>query len=114
MADGRRTHPNEAATTAAAAEHTWRIRSGEIDELVRAPDQIAAWDTLRDRPLEAFGVVASAEPDESADPIYVRTSALMFRWGRDNDARVIIRMAVDLVGLPDTTVADQEFARTHG
>lgn len=95
------------------ADVLWHIRSGSIDELVLADDQLAAWDTLRERPASDFGLIVTAEPDESADPISVRTSALMFGWGRDEDAAAFIT-AAQLHGLGDTTEADREFAAERG
>lgn len=65
---------------------TWHVRSRTINEVVHAADQWEAWDTLRDRDAAEFGLIAVAEPDESADPIPVQTAALMRRWGRDEDA----------------------------
>jgi len=64
----------------------WHIRSREINEVVEADDQWEAWDTLRDRSALDFGLIATAEPDESGDPIPVHTATLMRRWGRDEDA----------------------------
>lgn len=89
----------------AAVGVAWHIRSREINEVVNAADQFAAWDTLSDRPVEDFGLVVAAEREEDADPVYVRTSALMFRWGRDADAEAFISVAV-ANGLPDTTEQD--------
>ena len=88
----------------------WHVRSRAIDELVRAEDQFAAWDALRERPAEDFGLIVLAEPDESGDPISVRTSALMFSWGRDDDAKHFISLAV-ANGLSDTTEEDRRFGR---
>lgn len=90
----------------------WHLRSRAIDELVQAADQFAAWDTLRDRPLEDFGLIVTAERDEDADPIGVHTSGLMFWWGRDDDAKRLIALAIEN-GLPDTTAADRAFAEAR-
>lgn len=90
----------------------WRVRTGAIDECVRAEDQFAAWATLRERATADFGLVASAEPEESGDPIMVRTSALMAWWGRDSDAAAFVAVAVE-AGLPDSTALDREFAQAH-
>lgn len=95
------------------AEIAWRLKSGSIDEIVRAADQFTAWDTLCDRPVEAFGLIVTAEPNESADPIAIRTSALMFSWGRDKDAADFVT-AARLQGLSDTTEADRAFAASRG
>lgn len=93
--------------------HVWRVKSGRIDEHVRAADQFEAWNTLRDRPAEDFGLIATAEPEEDADPIGAHTAGLMFSWGRDEDAVAFIAMAV-ANGLPDTTEADRAFAEERG
>jgi hypothetical protein len=90
----------------------WRLQSRAISEVVRAADQFEALDTLRDRPAMDFGLVVQAEPGENADPIPVRTSALLFAWGRDEDAEAFIALAV-ANGLPDTTVEDRKFAEAH-
>jgi hypothetical protein len=87
----------------------WMLTSRRISEVVTAADQFAAWNTLRNRPIEDFGLVVSAEPDENGDPIPVRTSQLMFSWGRPEDARAFIALAIEK-GLPDTTAADSRFA----
>jgi len=71
---------SEATTTQL---RTWMIRSGSLRATVRAVDQWEAWDGWRDRPAVEFGLIALAEPDESADPIPVHTATLMRRWGRD-------------------------------
>jgi hypothetical protein len=91
---------------------TWRLRSKGIDEVTRADDQFAAWETLRARPVEDFGLVVTAEPDESGNPIPVRSSALMFAWGREEDARAAVAVAV-AAGLPDTTEQDRRFGEEH-
>lgn len=57
-----------------------------------------------------FGLIVTAEADENGDPIPVRTSALMFSWGRDDDAEEFIDLAID-AGLPDTTKEDRAFRR---
>jgi len=83
----------------------WRLKTGSINELVFADDQFAAWDTLRQRSAEDFGLIAQAEPDESRDPYLVRTSVLMFRWLRDDDARRFVSRGIE-EGMPDTTLDD--------
>ena len=89
-------------------EPLWHVHTFAIDEFVRAADQFEAWDTLRDRPLEEFGLVVTAEPDESGDPIFVRTSQLMFKWGREEDALATVAHAV-ANGLPDTADVDRKW-----
>jgi hypothetical protein len=86
--------------------HSWNLRSQRINELVDAPDQFIAWDTLRDRPVGDFGLVVEAEPNGNGNPIVTRTSMLMFRWNRDEDARRFIRRASALLGVPDTSAED--------
>lgn len=73
---------------------TWMLRSLAIREVVRAEDQWEAWDSLRDRPLEDFGLIVLAEPNEDADPIPVQTEMLMRRWGRYDDAVAFHALAV--------------------
>ena len=87
---------------------TWQLRSRAINEVVQAKDQFAAWDTLRDRPADDFGLIVEAEPDENSDPFLVRTSALMFSWGRDEEAAAFVSCAV-ANGLSDTTEVDRRF-----
>lgn len=83
----------------------WVLRSHGIGEVILAADQWAAWDTLRNRPVEDFGLIVTAEPDEDGNPIPVRTSRLMFDWGRDVDAMRFIDMAAT-EGLGDTRAVD--------
>jgi hypothetical protein len=71
----------------------FRLRSAFIDRVVRAADQWEAWDTLRDRPASHFGLIVTAEPDESADPIPVQTATLMRRWGRNAAADLFDTLA---------------------
>lgn len=78
------------------AEARWHLRSRAINEVVRAADQWEAWDTLRDRPVEDFGLIVVAERNEDADPIPVKTEMLMRRWGRDDDADAIHALVVEL------------------
>lgn len=65
---------------------TWIITSRNISEIVRVEDQWEAWDTLKGRPASDFGLIVSAEADESDDPIPVQTETLMRRWGRVSEA----------------------------
>lgn len=87
----------------------WHVRSRAIDEVAAAADQFDAWDTLRDHPIEDFGLIVTAEPNESDDPIPIHTAALMYSWGRIADAEALIALAVQH-DLPDTTEANQAFA----
>lgn len=75
------------------AVRSWHVRSREIDEVVRAVDQWDAWDTLRDRSVYDFGLITTAEPNESADPIPVHTATLMRRWGRGDEAELFDELA---------------------
>jgi len=72
----------------------WHLRSRAISEVVVAEDQFAAWDTLRDLPVEDFGLVITAEADEDGEPIPVQTETLMTRWGREEDAAAFHALAV--------------------
>jgi hypothetical protein len=65
---------------------SWHIKSGRIDETVTAATQYAAWNTLRKRPAEEFGLIASAEPNGNGDPLVIQTEALMATWGRADDS----------------------------
>lgn len=89
----------------------WHLTSRRIDEVVKAEDQHGAFNTLRTRPVTDFGLVVTAtaegEPDEYAIPI--RTSALMFLWGRDFEAKAFVQLAID-AGLGDTTISDMRAA----
>jgi hypothetical protein len=85
----------------------WLVQSAEISEFVFASDQFEAWDALRDRRAEDFGLIAKAEVNESGDPFLIRTSALMYRWGRDADGERFISRGME-VGMPDTTVQDKQ------
>lgn len=77
----------------------WLVKSRDIMEIVPAADQWEAWDTLKDRPIEDFGLVVLAEPDESGDPIPVQTVTLMERWGRRADAEAFRALAFRALGL---------------
>ena len=66
----------------------WMLTSRRISEVVTAIDQWAAWNTLRTRPVEDFGLIVSAEPNENGDPIPVHTATLMRQWGRESDAEL--------------------------
>lgn len=64
----------------------WLVKTGTIVQIVPAVTQWGAWNTLRSRPVEDFGLIVTAEPDDSGDPIPVHTSQLMRDWGRFTDA----------------------------
>jgi hypothetical protein len=91
------------------AEKKWQLRSRQIREVVHAPDVWAAFDTLRDRPIDDFGLVVEAEPNElgSDQSIPVRTSVLMLRWKRMEDWDVCIQTGI-AAGYGDTSAADRE------
>lgn len=72
----------------------WHVVTSGINEVLRAEDQFAAWDTFRDRPVEDFGLIVTAEADESADPLAIQTSVLMTRWGRADDAVLFVEAAI--------------------
>ncbi len=72
----------------------WIISLRNASMVVKASDQWAAWDTLKARPVEDFGLIVLAEPNENGNPIPVQTEALMRRWGRDADARAFHALAV--------------------
>lgn len=91
----------------------WVLRSRNIFEVVEAHDQFAAWNTLRIRPADDFGILVTAEPDEDGDPIPVRTSQLMMSWGREDDGLAFVAAAI-AAGLPDTTSADRGHLPSSG
>lgn len=85
----------------------WTVET--LDEIrnVEAEDQWEAYDSLCVLPVERFGllVIATPEGGTDADSIPVRTSALMFRWGRRMDAHLFLARAM-AEGLPDTSARD--------
>lgn len=93
----------------------WAIRRGDSERVVEAIDQHAAWNTLRSEPTESFGLVVTAlEEGLDEDERYgIHTSALMFTWGRDEEAILLIEAAIE-IGLPDTTLIDMAYALAHG
>ena len=92
----------------------WTIRSRGFEVTISAPDQHAAWNTLRNRPESDFGLVVSAFPDGGEDNlIAVHTSALMTAWRRNGGARRFRRHAIAM-GLPDTAASDRRYATDHG
>jgi len=72
----------------------WVVEFAGGSLIVQAPDQWGAWDALRDRRLEDFGLICSAEPNENGDPFLVQTETLMRRWGRETDADLCHEAAV--------------------
>ena len=85
----------------------WYVTTAKIDEIVEAEDQWEAYDFLRDRPVTEFALVVEAQPvNETADEgVCIRTTALLVRWGRIDDAKTVIAAAI-ASGLPDTSVED--------
>lgn len=66
---------------------TWTLRTGSIREDAVEADQWAAWNTLRNRAAEDFGLIAVAIPNGDEERmIPVQTAALMRTWGRTEDA----------------------------
>ena len=79
----------------------WHLRSRRIDEIVAAEDQFAAWNTLRHRPVEDFGLIVTANSTgNDDDTIGQHTSRLMLGWGRTEDAFAFAELARSM-GLPD-------------
>ena len=85
----------------------WFLSSKNIDEVVEAEDQWAAFDTLRERDLFDFGLVVEAQPvrETGEAAIAIRTSALFGRWGNRVAAQYFIGAAKER-GLPDTSDVD--------
>ncbi len=85
----------------------WTVETLKEIRNVEASDQWEAYDTLRDLPIERFGLIVVATPEgrSSADSIPIRTSMLMFRWGRRMDAHLFLARAM-AEGLPDTSAKD--------
>ncbi len=93
----------------------WFLTSKGIEEIVEAVDQWQAFDSLQNRSVDDFGLIVEAQPvNETRDEaIGVRTSLLFGRWGRTDEARQLIKVAVQH-GLSDTTEQDiplKEFER---
>lgn len=94
-------------------ERVWVVQSGSMVEVVKAEDQWEAFDTLKERELEQFGMLVVATPEfgGDAEAIAVRTSMLFGkRWGRPDIAHRIIADAIEM-GLPDTSEADIDVAK---
>lgn len=85
----------------------WFVSTRDIDEIVEAPDQWAAFDSLQGRPAADFGLVVEVQPvrETAEKAIGVRTARLFARWGDPVTARRFIEAAVKM-GLPDTTAKD--------
>lgn len=86
----------------------WFVSSKNIDEVVEAADRWEAFDTLRDRPAEDFGLIVEVQPvrETQEEAVAIRTSALFGkRWGRPEIAERFIAAAV-AQGLGDTTEVD--------
>ena len=92
----------------------WLLTSAGGTAPVDADDQWAAFDTLKDEPLENFGLLVSASTDLSPGNTYgVRTSLLLARWGRIEDARTVIDRVI-AAGGPDTSAEDLPAAPPPG
>ena len=82
-------------TSSSSRYARWSVTCKSDDPvIVRARDQWEAWDVLKDRPVEDFGLICMAEPSENGDPFMVQTETLMRRWGRKADARLAHEAAV--------------------
>jgi len=90
----------------------WTIETLKQIRNVEASDQWDAYDTLRDLPVEDFGLIVVAIPEDGGEDaaISVRTSMLMFRWGRRMDAHLFLARAM-ADGLPDTSALDDPIRR---
>lgn len=87
----------------------WHLTSIRVDEFVNAKDQFEAWDSLRERPATDFGlIVAALVSNETLDDgcYLIRTSILMFRWGRDSDADRFVALAIER-GFPNSSNEDR-------
>lgn len=90
----------------------WAVGSGGITKVVMAHDQWEAFDVFSTMQVGSFGLVVStirvgAEQDEM---VSVRTSLLMYRWGRVVDGHMFIMAAVKK-GFPDTSALDMQSFR---
>ena len=97
---------------------TWHITARNVDERVRAVDHWAAWNTLRNRPAADFGLLVSAlrEGLDDGERVSVTTQTLFYIWHRDDEAGLVIDMAVSL-GLTTRREAYRlamKQAREHG
>ena len=90
----------------------WTVETLKEIVNVEAVDQWGAYDSLRDLPVERFGLFVIATPEDGTadDAIAVRTSFLMFRWGRRMDAHLFLARAM-ADGLPDTSALDDPIRR---
>ncbi len=85
----------------------WTVETLRTMHNVEAKDHWEAYDSLCNSPVEEFGLLVVAIPEGGTflDSIAVRTSALMFRWGRRMDAHLFLARAM-AEGLPDTSRLD--------
>jgi hypothetical protein len=83
----------------------WTITSGSIRWEGISLTQFSAFDRIRSRPVEEFGMISLAENDRG-ESFPIRTSILMFRWYRDADAARFIAQMINEEGIPDTTRMD--------
>jgi hypothetical protein len=92
---GRRTGKTETAIGEILRGVRWTVTTRDLSIPVDAANQFEAFDALREFPRDAFGMVV-----EATDPvgrIYpVRTSLLMLRWNREEDAEMFRRRAITL------------------
>jgi hypothetical protein len=85
----------------------WFVSTKDIDEIVEASDQWEAFNSLKGRSPDEFGLVVEVQPvrETSEAAIAVRTSKLFGLWGDPVIAKQFIEAAIAL-GLPDTTKED--------
>lgn len=89
-------------------QYKWFLRSRDIDEIVSAPDQFAAYETLRDRPGADFGLIVTAhraDLTEDEGSYACRTSLLMGQWGRIAEAKAFVKAGI-AYGMGDMTDLD--------
>jgi len=92
----------------------WNIQLGAGERTIEAVDQHAAWNTLRNEPLESFGLIVTAKREGQSEDerIGVHTAALLLTWGRDEEARWLLdALAAAGVESRDTDLA---YAFEHG
>lgn len=73
----------------------WILKSKDINEIVEASDLFEAYDHLREYGVLRFGLLVDGRKEGAADDdsYLIRTSALMGRWGRYDDARKFCELA---------------------